>query len=41
VLASLKDAAEAVQGLARGERAAVSVALVGTLASTRGSAPSR
>lgn len=35
VLASLKDAAEAVRGLARGERGAVSVALVGTLASTR------
>ena len=35
VLAGLKDGAEAVQGLARGERGAVSVALVGTLASTR------
>jgi DNA-binding transcriptional LysR family regulator len=35
VLASLKDGAEAVRGLARGERGAVSVALVGTLASTR------
>jgi DNA-binding transcriptional LysR family regulator len=34
VLAGLKDGAEAVQGLARGERGAVSVALVGTLAST-------
>ena len=34
-LASLKDGAEAVRGLARGERGAVSVALVGTLASTR------
>ena len=41
VLASLKDAAEAVQGLARGERGAVSVALVGPLASTPGPAPSR
>ena len=35
VLAGLKDGAEAVRGLARGERGAVSVALVGTLASTR------
>lgn len=35
VLAGLKDGAEAVQGLARGEHGAVSVALVGTLASTR------
>jgi DNA-binding transcriptional LysR family regulator len=35
VLASLKDGAEAVSGLERGERGAVSVALVGTLASTR------
>ena len=35
VLASLKDGAEAVRGLERGERGAVSVALVGTLASTR------
>jgi DNA-binding transcriptional LysR family regulator len=34
-LAGLKDGAEAVRGLARGERGAVSVALVGTLASTR------
>ena len=34
-LASLKDGAEAVRGLERGERGAVSVALVGTLASTR------
>lgn len=34
-LASLKDGAEAVRGLARGERGPVSVALVGTLASTR------
>jgi DNA-binding transcriptional LysR family regulator len=34
VLAGLKDGAEAVHGLARGERGAVSVALVGTLAST-------
>ncbi|MGH7397784.1 MAG: LysR family transcriptional regulator [Candidatus Rokuibacteriota bacterium] len=33
-LAGLKDGAEAVRGLARGERGAVSVALVGTLAST-------
>jgi DNA-binding transcriptional LysR family regulator len=35
VLASLKDGAEAVRGLERGERGAVSVALVGTLASTK------
>jgi DNA-binding transcriptional LysR family regulator len=35
VLASLKDGAEAVRGLARGERGAGSIALVGTLASTR------
>lgn len=35
VLASLKDGTEAVRGLARGERGTVSVALVGTLASTR------
>ena len=34
-LAGLKDGAEAVRGLARGERGTVSVALVGTLASTR------
>ena len=34
-LAGLKDGAEAVRGLARGERGAVSIALVGTLASTR------
>ena len=34
-LAGLKDGAEAVRGLARGELGAVSVALVGTLASTR------
>jgi DNA-binding transcriptional LysR family regulator len=34
VLAGLRDGAEAVRGLARGERGAVSVALVGTLAST-------
>ena len=34
-LAGLKDGAEAVRGLVRGERGAVSVALVGTLASTR------
>ena len=34
-LASLKDGAEAVRGLERGEQGAVSVALVGTLASTR------
>jgi len=38
VLASLKDGAEAVRGLARGERGVVSVALVGTLASTEFSA---
>jgi DNA-binding transcriptional LysR family regulator len=35
VLASLKDGTEAIRGLARGERGAVSVALVGTLASTK------
>lgn len=35
VLASLKDGTEAVRGLERGERGAVSVALVGTLASTK------
>ncbi|MGH7364886.1 MAG: LysR family transcriptional regulator [Candidatus Rokuibacteriota bacterium] len=34
VLASMKDGTEAVHALARGERGAVSVALVGTLAST-------
>jgi DNA-binding transcriptional LysR family regulator len=34
-LAGMKDGAEAVRGLARGERGAISVALVGTLASTR------
>lgn len=34
VLAGLRDGAEAVRGLARGERGGVSVALVGTLAST-------
>jgi DNA-binding transcriptional LysR family regulator len=34
-LAGLKDGAEAVRGLARGEGGAVSVVLVGTLASTR------
>jgi DNA-binding transcriptional LysR family regulator len=34
VLASLKDGTEAVRSLARGERGAVSVVLVGTLAST-------
>jgi DNA-binding transcriptional LysR family regulator len=34
-LAGLKDGAEAVWGLARGEQGAVSIALVGTLASTR------
>ena len=34
-LASLKDGAAAVRGLARGERGAVSLALVGTLASSR------
>jgi DNA-binding transcriptional LysR family regulator len=35
VLASLKDGTEAVRGLERGERGAVSVVLVGTLASTK------
>src|SRR5258705_13355568 len=35
VLAGLKDGAEAVPGLARGERGAVSVALVGALPRTR------
>lgn len=35
VLASLKDGTEAVRSLERGERGAVSVALVGTLASTK------
>jgi DNA-binding transcriptional LysR family regulator len=34
-LASLKDGTEAVRGLERGERGAVSVVLVGTLASTK------
>jgi DNA-binding transcriptional LysR family regulator len=35
VLASLQDGAEAVRGLERGERGTVSIALVGTLASTK------
>ena len=35
VLASLKDGTEAVRGLERGEHGSVSIALVGTLASTR------
>jgi DNA-binding transcriptional LysR family regulator len=38
VLATIKDGAEAVRDLARGEQGAVSVALVGTLASTEFSA---